>query len=174
MVLSPEQPTVRSVGIVDVRFGANVVVTHPVNIYGCAIGANTFIGPFVEIQRGAIVGAHCKIQSHAFVCDLVTISDNCFISHGVKFVNDKFAAGGPARGDRSKYKSTHIGENVSIGTNATILPVSICANVVVGAGSVVTKDIAIPGVYIGNPARMQRRLESPSPNRVMHRGADVE
>ncbi len=147
-----------SVGIVDCELGANVTVVEPVNLYGCRVGADTFIGPFVEIQRGAVVGNRCRVQSHAFICDLVEIGDDCFIGHGVMFVNDPFTRGGPARGDRSLYKPTRIGDNVSIGSNATILPVSIVAGVVIGAGAVVTRDIENPGVYAGNPARRLRAL----------------
>ena len=100
-------------------------------------------GPFVEIQRNVIIGNRCKIQSHAFICELVTIGNDCIISHGVMFINDKFSTGGPARRNKVLWKSTFIGNHVSIGTNATILPVSICNNVVIGAGSVVTKDITV-------------------------------
>lgn len=150
-------PKLREAGIVDVAFGENVVVVQPVNLYGCTIGDNAFIGPFVEIQRGVTIGKHTKIQSHSFICELVEIADNCFIGHGVMFINDLFSNGGPARGDKSLWLSTRIGKNVSIGSNATILPVSICDNVVIGAGAVVTKDIDTPGVYAGNPARLIRK-----------------
>src|SRR5215475_3550787 len=140
----------RSVGIIDVQFGANVTVIQPVNLYGCTIGEGTFIGPFVEIQRGAAIGKRCKIQSHAFICDLVMIGDDCFISHGAMFINDLFANGGPAGGNRNLWKPTKIGDRVSIGTNATVLPVTICDGVVIGAGAVVTDNITQPGVYAGN------------------------
>ena len=153
------EPKKRNVGIVDVEFGAGVTVIEPANLYGCSIGDNTFIGPFVEIQRGAKIGQNCRVQSHAFICDLVTVGDDCFISHGAKFVNDPFSVGGPARGDRSKYKVTVIGNHVCIGTNATVLPVNICDHVVVGAGAVVTKDITEPGIYAGNPAKQIRKLK---------------
>jgi acetyltransferase-like isoleucine patch superfamily enzyme len=116
----------------------------------------------VEIQRDVAVGARCKVQSHAFICELVTIGDDCFIGHGVMFINDVFATGGPARGDKSLWRSTKIGSRVSIGSNATILPVSICDDVVVGAGAVVTKDINKPGIYAGNPARFLRAIEGSS------------
>jgi acetyltransferase-like isoleucine patch superfamily enzyme len=149
-------------GIVDVRFGERVKVVQPVNIYGCSIGDDCFVGPFVEIQRDVAVGARCKVQSHAFICELVTIGDDCFIGHGVMFINDVFATGGPARGDKSLWRSTKIGSRVSIGSNATILPVSICDDVVVGAGAVVTKDINKPGIYAGNPARFLRAIEGSS------------
>lgn len=137
----------------DVSFGKNVVLVEPSNLYECEIGDNTFVGPFVEIQKGVKVGKNCKIQSHAFICELVEIGDNCFISHGAMFINDKFEKGGPAGGDRNLWHSTKIGNNVSIGTNATILPVKIADSVVIGAGSVVTRDILEKGVYAGNPAK---------------------
>jgi len=140
-------------GIKDVQFGENIKVVNPVNLYGCKIGDNCFIGPFVEIQSNVIIGNNCKIQSHSFICELVEIGDNCFISHGAMFINDKFQKGGPARGDKNYWHSTKIGNNVSIGTNATILPVQICPNVIIGAGAVVTKNIETSGVYAGNPAK---------------------
>ena len=146
------EPKLRAVGIVDVEFGADVTVIEPVNLYGCSIGAGSFIGPFVEIQRGATVGRSCRIQSHSFVCELVTIGDDCSVAHGVMFVNDRFR-GGPAKGDRSRWEGTEIGNRVSIGSNATLLPVRVCDDVVIGAGSVVTHDILEPGTYAGNPAR---------------------
>src|SRR5262245_44413115 len=137
----------------DVVFGEGVKVVAPVNLYGCQIGDGCFIGPFVEVQKDVTIGARTKVQSHSFICELVTIGSDCFVGHGVMFVNDLFEDGGPARGDKSKWKSTVIGNDVSIGSNATILPVSICDRVVIGAGSVVTKNISKPGVYAGNPAR---------------------
>ena len=148
----------KQTGIHNVVFGADVTVVEPCNLYGCAIGDGCFVGPFVEIQKGVVIGKRTKIQSHSFVCELVTIGNECVISHGAKFVNDLFATGGPARGDKSLWKPTKIGNHVSIGTNATILPVNICDNVVIGAGSVVTKDIREPGIYAGNPARLLRKL----------------
>ncbi len=147
---------IKEIGIVDVDFGENVTIIKPVNLYGCKIGDNCFIGPFVEIQKNVIIGKNCKIQSHAFICEMVTIGDHCFISHGAMFINDTFKSGGPAGGDQSKWRKTTIGNHVSIGTNATILPVSICDQVVIGAGAVVTKDISEPGIYAGNPARKIR------------------
>ena len=134
-------------------FGKNVTIVEPVNIYAAEIGNDCFVGPFVEIQRGVKIGDRTKIQSHAFICELVTIGADCFVSHGAMFINDTFSGGGPAGGDRSKWKTTKIGNHVSIGTNATILPVSVCDDVVIGAGSVVTKDITKPGIYAGNPAK---------------------
>ncbi len=140
-------------GIVNVDFGDEVTVFEPSNIYGCNLGDGVFIGPFVEIQKDVSVGARTRIQSHAFICELVSIGEDCFISHGAMFINDPFKIGGPARGDKTQWRSTSIGDRVSIGTNSTIMPVSICDDVVIGAGSVVTKDINEPGTYAGNPAR---------------------
>jgi acetyltransferase-like isoleucine patch superfamily enzyme len=148
----------KQVQIRDVEFGRNVTVIQPVNLYGCKIGNDCFIGPFVEIQSGVTIGDRCKIQSHAFVCELVTVGDDCVISHGVMFINDPYETGGPARGNRLLWKSTSIGNHVSIGTNATILPVGICDHVVIGAGAVVTKQITASGIYAGNPARLLRKL----------------
>jgi acetyltransferase-like isoleucine patch superfamily enzyme len=141
-------------GIVDVEFGDDVTVVEPANLYGCTLGNDVFVGPFVEIQKGVSVGARTRVQSHAFICELVSIGEDCFISHGAKFINDTFSTGGPARGDKTQWKETTIGDRVSIGTNATIMPVSICDDVVIGAGAVVTKDIPDPGTYVGNPARL--------------------
>lgn len=154
--MSENQPQLKSIKIIGNSFGKNVTVIEPANIYGCRIGDNCFIGPFVEIQKNVTIGDNCRIQSHSFICELVAIGNDCFISHGAKFVNDLFLIGGPARGNKDLWQQTVIGNNVSIGTNATILPVTICDNVVVGAGSVVTKDISVSGVYAGNPAKMLR------------------
>lgn len=140
------------------KFGQEVTVCEPANLYGCTIGDRCFIGPFVEIQKEVVIGNDTRVQSHAFICELVTIGNSCFISHGAMFINDLFRTGGPARGDRTKYGSTRIGDRVSIGTNATVLPVSICDDVVVGAGAVVTRDIKKPGIYAGNPAKLVRAL----------------
>jgi acetyltransferase-like isoleucine patch superfamily enzyme len=153
------EPVIKSIGIRNVTFGANVTVIEPVNLYECRIGDDCFIGPFVEIQRNVCIGFKTKVQSHAFICELVTIGSYCFISHGAKFINDTFEPGGPAGGDTSKWRETRIGDHVSIGTNATILPVTICDYVVVGAGSVVTKDITEPGIYAGNPAKKIGKIE---------------
>jgi acetyltransferase-like isoleucine patch superfamily enzyme len=151
------KPEIRYPGIVDVKFGKKVTIVQPVNLYGCAIGDGSFVGPFVEIQKAAKIGKRCRIQSHAFICELVTIGDDCFISHGAMFINDPFVNGGPA-GNPELWRPTRLGNRVSIGTNATILPVTICEDVVIGAGAVVTKDITVPGFYVGNPARLLRKL----------------
>ncbi len=152
------EPTLKKVAIVDVQCGVNVTIIEPSNVYGCKIGDDVFIGPFVEIQRGAVIGKRSRIQSHTFICDLVEIGEDCFIGHGVMFINDKFSNGGPARGIKELWQPTRIGNHVSIGSGATILPVDICDKVVIGAGSVVTKDIGVPGIYAGNPARLLRIL----------------
>ena len=148
----------KKIAIRAVDFGKNVTVIKPVNLYECKIGDNSFIGPFTEIGKGAIIGKNCRIQSHVYICEMVTIEDNCFISHGVKFINDPFSLGGPAGGDKNLWRPTYVGHGVSIGTNATILPVSIAGGAVIGAGSVVTKDIIDMGIYAGNPAKKIRDL----------------
>ncbi len=143
----------------NVEFGQGVRIVHPVNMYGCKIGDGVFIGPFVEIQKDATIGSSSKIQSHSFICELVTIGEHCFIGHGVMFINDLFQLGGPSGGDATKWKATQIGNHVSIGSNATILPVKICNHTVIGAGAVVTKDILEPGIYAGNPAKKLREIK---------------
>ncbi|MEO1542755.1 MAG: acyltransferase [Pseudomonadota bacterium] len=153
------EPRKLQTGIVDVQFGENVTIVEPCNLYGCTIGENCFVGPFVEIQKQVTIGARTKVQSHAFVCELVHIGNDCFIGHGVMFINDLFSDGGPAGGDQSKWHTTTIADGVSIGSNATILPVSIASGTVIGAGSVVTKDIEVAGVYAGNPARLIRAFK---------------
>jgi acetyltransferase-like isoleucine patch superfamily enzyme len=147
-------PERHQVGIRDVSFGIGVKVVEPCNLYGCTIGDGCFIGPFTEIQKGVVVGARTRVQSHSFVCELVSIGEDCFIGHGVMFINDTFASGGPARGRKELWRETRIGSRVSIGSNATIMPVTIVDDVVIGAGSVVTKDITAAGTYAGNPARL--------------------
>ncbi len=142
----------------DVQFGQNVKLVEPCNLYECVIGNDCFIGPFVEIQRDVTIGDRSKIQSHSFICSLVTIGKDCFIGHGVMFVNDRFRAGKPAAGNTEHWESTTIEDHVSIGSNATILPVHICCHVVIGAGAVVTKSITEPGIYAGNPAVLVRKL----------------
>ena len=154
------KPSLKQVGISNVRFGENVKVVEPVNLYGCEIGNDCFIGPFVEIQRDSSVGQRTKIQSHTFVCSLVTIGSDCFVGHGVMFINDTFGDGKPAGGDQEKWRHTQIGNHVSIGSNATILPVTICDFTVIGAGAVVTRDINEPGIYAGNPAKLIRKLSN--------------
>ena len=147
-------PRLLSAKVENVSFGEGVTIVEPVNLYGCTLSDNVFIGPFVELQSDVEIGQRSKVQSHTFICSLVKIGSDCFIGHGVMFINDRFAAGGPAHGDIEKWESTVIGNNVSIGSGSTILPISICDNVVIGAGAVVTKNITVPGVYIGNPAKI--------------------
>lgn len=156
--LDPHRLTLLQIGIKDVSLGSDVKVVQPVNLYSCVIGSECFIGPFVEIQCNARIGARTKVQSHTFICELVTIGDDCFIGHGVMFINDTFASGGPARGRQELWRATQIGNRVSIGSNATIMPVRICDGAVIGAGAVVTRDIQEPGIYAGNPARKLRAL----------------
>lgn len=145
--------------IENISIGENVKIVKPCNLYGCKLNDNVFVGPFVEIQSDVEIGARTKIQSHSFVCSLVTIGEDCFVGHGVMFINDSFSSGHPSNGDKSKWISTSVGSNVSIGSNSTILPVEICNNVVIGAGSVVTKDITVSGIYAGNPAIFIRPLK---------------
>ena len=142
----------------DVKMGKNVVVVEPCNLYECELFDNVFVGPFVEIQKGVRIGANTRVQSHSFICELVSIGESCFIGHGVMFINDVFEEGCPAGGNVDLWKETKIGNNVSIGSNATILPVSICDGAVIGAGSVVTKNLTKKGVYAGNPAKLIREL----------------
>ena len=129
--------------------GKNVKIMQPVNIYGCTLHDEVFVGPFVEIQNDVIVRNRTRIQSHTFICSNVSIGEDCFIGHGVMFTNDKFAN----RKLSKNFLSTVIGNKVYVGSNSTILPVSICDDVVIGAGSVVTKDITKSGTYAGNPAK---------------------
>lgn len=150
-------PTIIESSIRNIRVGCNVRIVAPVNLYDCSFGDDCFVGPFVEIQSGVSIGAGTKIQSHSFICELVTIGNDCVVAHGVMFINDWFRFGGPAKGNRALWGSTHIGNRVSIGSNSTILPVVICDDVVIGAGSVVTKNIDEAGVYAGNPARLLRK-----------------
>lgn len=131
--------------------GDNVRISKFSNVYECILEDDVFVGPFVEIQTGVVIGKKTRVQSHSFICELVTIGEDCFIGHGVMFVND-LLRDGPARGDQSKWKKTFIQDRVYIGSNSTILPVTICSDVTIGAGSVVTKDIVTPGKYAGNPA----------------------
>lgn len=123
-----------------------------VNLYGCKIGKECFVGPFVEIQKDSVVGDFSKISSHSFICEGVTIMENCFIGHGVTFTNDKFDSDRPNEGDYILRK-TKIERNVRIGSNSTILPVTIGENSIIGAGSVVTKDVPANTVVSGNPAK---------------------
>lgn len=147
----------KKVGLVDVKLGVNIMIIEPSNLYGCTIGDDSFIGPFVEIQSDTHIGKDCRIQSHSFICSLVKIGDHSFIGHGVTFTNDLFKEGIPSQNAKD-WLPTIIEEQVSIGSGSTILPVHVVAGCVIGAGSVVTKDLTVKGVYAGNPARLLRRL----------------
>ena len=149
----------------DVDFGENVVVFSFTNLYGCSIGDDTRIGPFVEIQRGARIGARCKIQSHAFICDGVEVRDEVFVGHGVMFINDKFPKAASDTGqlqteDDWELLPTVVETRASIGSGAVILGgVTIGAGALVGAGAVVTRNVEPGAVVVGSPAR-------PVPGRV--------
>jgi UDP-3-O-[3-hydroxymyristoyl] glucosamine N-acyltransferase len=158
--VNDNRPALLETAIRDVSFGKDVKVVQPANLYGCTIGDNCFIGPFVEIQKDVTIGSSTKIQSHSFICELVSIGNDCFVGHGVMFVNDTFSIGGPARGRKELWRTTRIGDRVSIGSNATIMPVDICDDVVIGAGAVVVKPITKPGIYAGNPASFLRAVTS--------------
>ncbi|MDO2455898.1 acyltransferase [Enterobacter asburiae] len=147
----------KQTGVRNVTCGDNVIVYEPANLYDCVLGNGVFVGPFVEIQGNTRIGDDCKIQSHTFICEYVTIGQRCFVGHGVMFANDMFREGKP-NVDRESWGHITVGNDVSIGSGATILAVSICDGAVIGAGSVVTKSIVEKGVYAGNPARLLRRL----------------
>lgn len=151
------QPRLLQVGIKDVECGERVTIVQPSNTYGCRLGDDVFVGPFVEIQKGVSIGNRTRIQSHTFICEGVEVGEDCFIAHGVMFVNDLFKEGKPSR-NPDDWKQTRIGHRVSIGSGATILPVSICDGAVIGAGAVVTKNIDRPGIYAGNPATFRRAV----------------
>lgn len=150
-------PNIRQVAIRNVARGKNVVIYKPVNLYDCELEDEVFIGPFVEIQGYTRIGKGSKIQSHTFICEYVTVGERCFIGHGVMFANDMFRQGKP-NPDRESWGRIVVGNDVSIGSGATILAVTIADGVVIGAGSVVTKSLTEKGVYAGNPARLLRRL----------------
>ena len=149
----------------DVKLGKGAKVFSFVTLYGCEIGENSKVGTFVEIQRGAVVGANCKISSHSFICEGVTIEDGVFIGHGVMFINDVYPRSTNKDGelqtaDDWECVPTRICERASIGSNATILcGVTVGKNAIVGAGSVVTKDVPENTIVAGNPAREIRKIE---------------
>ena len=143
------------VAIKNVKLGKNVKIIEPVNLYDCEIGDNCFIGPFVEIQKNVTIKENSRIQSHSFICENVSIGKNCFIGHGVNFINDKFQNNNLIM-DPKKFLKTIVMDNVKIGSNSTILPVKIENNVIIGAGSVVTKNCKKDSTYIGNPAKNKK------------------
>ena len=143
----------KKINIKNTKFGKKCEIIQPVNIYGATLRDNIFVGPFVEIQKDVIIDNNTRIQSHSFVCEKVRIGKNCFIGHGVKFINDKFKQNKILK-NKKNYLKTIIGNNVLIGSNSTILPVNIISGVVIGAGSVVTKNIFKKGTYCGNPAKL--------------------
>lgn len=150
----------------DVKLGKGVKLSKFINMYGCEVGDDTKIGAFVEIQKGASVGRRCKISSHTFICEGVTIEDNVFIGHGVMFINDIYpraTANGALQTEADwKVERTVIKNGASIGTGATILAnVTIGENAIVGAGSVVTKNVPANSIVAGNPAKVLRKIESP-------------
>lgn len=142
--------------IKNCQLGKDVKIIEPVNLYDCNLGDNCFIGPFVEIQKNVFIGNKTRIQSHSFVCEGVTIGKHCFIGHGTKFTNDLFDSP-----DIESWvmRKTNVSDNVRIGANVTILPVKIGRNSIIGAGSVVTKDVPANCVIVGNPAKIIRKLK---------------
>lgn len=144
-------------GIRGVEQGKNVKVVMPVNIYECELGDDVFVGPFVEIQKGCIIGDRTKVQSHTFICGNVILGEDCFIGHGVTFANDLFKSGDPDASAKS-WINIVLGNAVTVGSGATILTTEICSGAVIGAGSVVTKPVQVKGIYAGNPARLLRKI----------------
>ncbi|MDO9693821.1 MAG: acyltransferase [Candidatus Latescibacteria bacterium] len=134
------------------KIGEGTKIWNFVNMYECEVGRDSMIGTFVELQNGVKVGDRTRVQSHTFVCELVTIGDDVFVGHGVMFINDTM----PPQPEKEKWKSTTIEDRASIGSNVTLLPVRIGHDAVVGAGSVVTKDVPPGAVVAGNPARLLR------------------
>lgn len=148
----------------DVKLGKNVKLSKFVNLYGCQVGDNTKVGAFVEIQKNSFVGRNCKISSHTFICEGVSIEDNCFVGHSVSFINDKY----PRATHKGKLQlesdwevvKTHVKKGASIGTGAIVLcGLIIGENAIVGAGSVVTKNVPRDTIVAGNPAKLIRKIE---------------
>jgi acetyltransferase-like isoleucine patch superfamily enzyme len=150
----------------DVKLGQGVKLSKFINLYGCEVGDDTKIGAFVEIQKNARVGNRCKISSHTFICEGVTIEDNVFIGHGVTFTNDSYPRATTPEGELQTeqdwhVESTLVKKGASIGSGATILPnITIGEHAIIGAGSVVTKDVAAHSIVAGNPAKQIRSIES--------------
>ena len=158
MSLSSDKYKTSNSFISPFKVGLDCQFVRPSNIYGCTLGDFVFVGPFCEIQSDVIIGSNTRIQSHTFICSLVNIGENCRVGHGVMFINDLYREC-KELGEVSKirnWKPTTVGSNCLIGSNSTILPVKICDNVIIGAGSLVSRDIDKPGVYLGNPAKFLR------------------
>jgi acetyltransferase-like isoleucine patch superfamily enzyme len=153
----------------DVKLGKDVCLSKFINLYGCQIGDGTKIGAFVEIQKNASVGKNCKISSHSFICEGVTIEDNVFVGHSVTFINDSYPRAVKSDGHLQTEKDwqverTLVKKGASIGSGATILAnVTIGENAIVGAGSVVTKDVPANAIVVGNPAKVKRSIDTPAP-----------
>src|SRR5258708_5021479 len=150
----------------DVKLGQNVRLAKFINLYGCSVGDNKKIGAFVEIQKNATIGKNCKVSSHTFICEGVTIEDNVFVGHGVTFINDSYPRATTPDGQLQteqewKVERTVIRRGASIGSGCTILSnVTIGENAIVGAGSVVTRDVPANAIVAGNPARLKRYIEN--------------
>jgi acetyltransferase-like isoleucine patch superfamily enzyme len=160
----------------DVRLGTNVKLSKFINLYGCSIGDNTKVGAFVEVQKNATIGKNCKVSSHTFICEGVAIEDDVFIGHGVTFINGSYpratAASGALQTEQDwKVEKTLIKRGASIGSGSTILAnVTIGENAIVGAGSVVTRDVPANAIVVGNPAKVLRYLpaaQAPPPAELM-------
>lgn len=149
----------------EVKMGEGVKIFYPelVNLYGCTLGKNVSIGPFVEIQKGVVIGDNTRISSHSFICEGVQIGKDVFIAHGVMFINDVFSDSQPMEEGEYDWKmnTTKVGDKVRIGSNSTILPVKIGKGAIIGAGSVVTKDVPAWTIVAGNPACILRRIRRP-------------
>ena len=149
----------------DVKLGKDVRLSKFINLYGCAIGDNTKIGAFVEVQKNAYIGKNCKISSHTFICEGVTIEDNVFVGHNVSFINDSYPRATAANGKLQteadwKVEPILVKKGASIGSGSTILSnITIGENAIIGAGSVVTKDVPADTIVAGNPARVKRKVQ---------------